>query len=223
MLRYFGQAKFTDEQQKIGYELFLREYQAGQWVFPKNFQQISATTVEKLAEETLAFLPSDTQLVSINFDQNQFVDFRYLHAIIHINRMYQQHHIRLIIELTERHYDSVTKAALEQAAEVYAQANVSLCLDDVSTADNDRAMADLLDRYVVQYKFALQNFAPDAVFSTDIKPSLIYWRQRAKAQHKVFAVEGFESAQDLEQIKPYHADILQGFYFAKPNLLSLPA
>lgn len=223
MLRYFGQAKFTDNQQKIGYELFLRAYQAGHWVFPKNFQQISALTVEKLAKETLAAFPSDTQIVSVNFDQNQFVDFRYLQAIIRINRLYQQHHIRLIIELTERHYATVTKTALQQAAEIYAQANVSLCLDDVSTADNNQTMADILDRYVVQYKFALQNFAPNAVFSTDIKPSLSYWRQRAQTQHKVFAVEGFESAQDLKQIKPYHADILQGFYFAKPNLLSLPA
>lgn len=223
MLRYFGQAKFTDKQQRIGYELFLRECQAGNWIFPENFQQIPATTIERLAKETILAFPPNTQLVSINFDQNQFIDFRYLQTIIRLNRLYKQHDIQLIVELTERHYASVTKAALLHAADVYAKAQVSLCLDDVSTGDNNCTMADLLDPYVIQYKFALQNFASTAIFSRDIKPVLNYWRQRAKKEHKVFAVEGFESAQDLAKIKPYHADILQGFYFAKPNLLTLPA
>lgn len=78
MIRFFAQPKYSLDHEKLGYEFFIRQYCNGNWIFPKNFAQFTALQLEKLAIATITALPKGTNMVSINLDQNQFVDDTFL-------------------------------------------------------------------------------------------------------------------------------------------------
>jgi EAL domain-containing protein (putative c-di-GMP-specific phosphodiesterase class I) len=218
MIRFFGQPKFDRQtQQLIGYEFLLRETYHGQWRLPTNFEQFNPQTLSTLLCETIQTLPQDLVLLSFNLDQSQFVDpaFQPLLADVQAHTK-----IQLYVELTEQP-QAAKIADLIQAAAGFQQAGLMVCLDDVGTGANQVALVQALSPYVVEYKFALQNFRPPMDLAS-LAPRLRFWSELAQQQHKYFAVEGFESAKDLTALNQYYTTILQGYYFGKPQLLPLP-
>ncbi|KRK33415.1 EAL domain-containing protein [Loigolactobacillus bifermentans] len=218
MIRFFGQPKFDCRTQKlIGYEFLLRETYKGCWRLPTQFQQFSANTLSQLLCQTIQTLPQDLVLISFNLNQAQFVEPAFQPLLAQVQA---QTKIQLYVELTEQP-TATPMAALIQAAADFQQAGLKVCLDDVGTGANQLALVAALAPYVVEYKFALQNFRP-AMDLASLAPRLRFWRELARRQHKAFAVEGFESAADLAALNQYAPTILQGYYFGKPRLLALP-
>ncbi len=218
MIRYFGQAQYSPKRMLLGYELFLREYVGGQWRFPKNLRQYHAQEITSLAEQTIATLEPAARVVSINLDQDQFVDANFIEAFIKIAHTFPERYV--VVELTE--YDChVAREDLRLATIRYSQGGVYVCLDDVGSGENDEAMATLLDDYVSEYKFALQNFREEDGTVNQLLSQLAAWGRRAKQNDKGFVVEGIENERNLLIVDQYTPDLIQGYLFAKPILLPL--
>lgn len=203
----------------IGYELFIREYRDGHWILPEDFEAISAATLESLLLKSLQILPTETTLLSFNLEQTQFIDPQYADMIA---RVQAQTQIRLFTELTERNNPAVTVSQLLGASQHFKQLGLLVCVDDVGTGDNQPTLVMQLDDYVDEYKFALQNLRPFNAIQS-VEPELKYWYDLAATHHKVLAIEGVETADELAFVQHhYPCDIIQGYYIGRPVKLFDP-
>ena len=218
MIRFFGQPKYSlDEPQTlIGYEFLLREWHEDHWQVPDDFSQFQASEIVTLLDQTLAALPEDLPLLSFNLDQAQFIDPAFEEALV---KLHAKRPVHLVVELTEQD-DHVPLPALSQAATKYAASGLRVCVDDVGTGANNRDLVEALAPYIAEYKFALQNFR--ALGTTkEALPWLKFWRDLATKEHKVFALEGIEDQSDLDIVSEYAPDVLQGYYYGKPQLIEV--
>lgn len=215
MRRFIGQSKFSGDgsRQHIGYELFAREYEDGQWSLPGDFNTISAIDIRRMLSEALLHLDFTTKLVSFNLEQRQFIDPEYVDAVALAQ---SRTPIKLITELTERPDAQVTLAQLQRGAKRFHDAGLEVCIDDVGTGSNDLTLVEALSPYVDEYKFALQNLRPFDHIS-DIASKLNYWYNIAVTHHKALAIEGIETGPGVAELEhDYPCDILQGYFLAKP-------
>lgn len=218
MIRFWGQPKFSREPlEPIGYELFLREYNVDSWEVPSNFGKFSAAEIADLLVRTAPQLPAKMTYISLNLDIDQFVDPVFLQAFFAIKQ--QLTNTKLSIELTERTAQlNVSDNQLVTAAQRFKTAGFHVILDDVSSGDNQLQRVELLNPFVHEYKFAIQNFRPFASLE-EIIPNLVFWRNCAQRNQKLFTIEGVESKQDLLLLSHYHADMFQGFALGRPIYL----
>ncbi|WKF85101.1 EAL domain-containing protein [Lacticaseibacillus pantheris] len=225
MIRFWGQPKFSVPTGKLaGYELFLRERptREGEWHLPADFGAFAVRDFDELLRATLATLPQDLQLVSLNLDQEQFVDPDY---VAQLGRWHQSGGPQLIIELTERMgvgANQVTPVRLVEAARIYQEAGLRVCVDDVGTGANQPELVDVLDPVVTEYKYALQNVRGTVNVGV-IRAQVAYWSQRAHRQHHQFALEGCEGVADLTLIHDFAPDLVQGYFFGRPHPLTIAA
>jgi EAL domain-containing protein (putative c-di-GMP-specific phosphodiesterase class I) len=217
MIRFWGQPKYAQDE-RFADELFLREKIADQWTFPQDFGRFDADDIATLLEQTVKSVRKETQMVSINLDQPEFSRADYLQALPKLQAKLPD--MQLCVELTERPND-VAKAALVSAARTYQKAGLWVCIDDVGTGDNQLPLVQALAPYVQEYKFALQNFHDQKDFITLVSPLLQFWREQAQLAGVFFAIEGFENKADLKIAQNYQPDIMQGYYFGRPQLIDV--
>ncbi|KRM56294.1 EAL domain-containing protein [Lacticaseibacillus sharpeae] len=217
MIRFWGQDKYS-QRELIGYELFLREYNDGQWRFPADFGKFTASEFAQTLVDTIGALPAGIQLVSINLDQPQFIDPQYIDQLGVAQRACPD--TLIIVELTERPYN-VPIAQLVTAAAAYQDLGLWVCLDDVGTGANQVDLVEALAPHVKEYKFALQNFHNKRDFVTVVSPQLQFWREEADINSVFFVIEGFETEADLKVAQNYHAEIVQGYYYGRPHMIQV--
>ncbi|WP_127848740.1 EAL domain-containing protein [Lacticaseibacillus hulanensis] len=224
MIRFWGQQKFEPKTGRImGYELFLRERSGldGKWRLPEDFSKMSAHQVTSLLVETIDSLPMDLDIVSFNLDQRQFVDPEYRVLLPNVQRLFKQ---RVVVELTERlgqGYAAVLPEELRNAARGFADLGISVCLDDVGTGFNQLELVDLLNPFVDEYKYALQNVR-DVLTYAEIGQQVAAWKSKAHTTGKVLALEGVETSGDVSLIDQFRPDIVQGYYYGTPHALPVP-
>lgn len=218
MIRFFGQKKVsnTNPNQLIGYEFLLREMVDGRWQLPDDFSKFSAVEIAELLARTIEELPPDLPLISFNLDQAQFIDANFRASI---TRVFRSRPVHLFVELTERN-NSVSMSDLVQAAREYRDSGIRVVLDDVGTGDNQSEMAHALNEFTSEYKFALQNVRADKKMAC-VGTQLKFWSDLAKRHNKIFAIEGFEYPTDLDLARDYAPDVMQGYYFGKPELIEV--
>lgn len=217
MIRFWGQDKYS-ERELIGYELFLREYADGQWRFPKDFGKFTAQEFASLLVDTIRALPAGIRLVSVNLDQPQFISPAYMDQLGMAQKLCPD--MQIVVELTER-AGNATVTQLVDAADTYKREGMWVCFDDVGTGANQLDLVNALAPYVMEYKFALQNFHNKRDFVTIVSPLLQFWREQAEINNVFFVIEGFESEADLKVAANYHAEIVQGYYFGRPHLIQI--
>lgn len=223
MIRFWGQSKFAPPNGKmIGYELFLREQKPGSshWQVPHDFSRFTPEVMIGLMARTLPTLPDGLRLISFNLDQEQFVEPAYCRLTAELAKKLPY---QLVVELTERRGHGshpVAIADLEVAAKRFKQAGLTVCLDDVGTGENQQELVASLGPYVNEYKYALQNVR-NKLSEAQIEAEIAMWHQAAVANHKFFALEGFEEAADIKLIEQFHPDIVQGYYYGKPHALPI--
>ncbi|WP_390407069.1 EAL domain-containing protein [Lacticaseibacillus jixiensis] len=218
MRRFIGQPKFRGDgsRQQIGYELFVREYEAGQWRLPEDFNAITAIDIRRMLSEALLHMDNHIQLLSFNLEQRQFIDADFANAA---HLVQQRTPIELVVELTERKDPAVNLAQLRAGAKRFKAAGIAVCIDDVGTEGNDADLVAALDPYINEYKFAFQNLRPFNDLS-DVVAVLEPWYRKAAKCGKHFAIEGIETASGLARLtREYPADIYQGYLLGKPGLL----
>ncbi|WP_125710324.1 EAL domain-containing protein [Lacticaseibacillus porcinae] len=217
MIRFWGQPKYA-QAERFALELFLREKIGDQWTFPQDFGRFNAKDITTLLQQTVAAVPKAIQMVSINLDQPEFARADYLKALPQLQAQLPE--MQLCVELTERP-NGVAISALVAAAKVYQAGGLWVCIDDVGTGDNQPELVQALAPYVQEYKFALQNFHDQKDFITLVSPLLQFWREQAQLAGVFFAIEGFENKADLKIATNYQPDIMQGYYFGRPQLIDV--
>ncbi|GAA3607766.1 EAL domain-containing protein [Secundilactobacillus similis] len=224
MLSLFEQPRFAlDNASELpgGYELFIRESQAGQWRTLADFNQVTPEDITQLLMSSINCLPAYISLVSLNLEQQQFIDDRYAIAVSHVQKLTNVH---IMVELTERGDANVSYGAMMLAAQRFQSAGVEVCIDDVGTGANTEALVRALSPYVNEYKFALQNVRPDQTID-DVADQITAWSALAHQHGKRFILEGIETSEDLAQVKSqFDCDGVQGYFWGKPAPLPiLPA
>lgn len=217
MIRFLGQPVYnTGNNEMIGYELFIRELVDGELKVPADFGQVAPDAVSQLLADTIDQLPPTLTMIAFNLNQHQFVDPAYLTLL---DQLQQTTQIQIEIELTEKKgtgAQSLTIGQLVAQAKKYQEVGISVCLDDVGTGENTATLVSCLTPYVIEYKFALQNVRGRKSL-VQIKREIQFWRQLAASQGKLFALEGLEAPHDMSMIETYHPDLVQGYYFGKPE------
>lgn len=216
-LAFYGQPKFsTTSASPVGYELFIREKRDNHWVLPVSFTAIHASQIENLLRQVLTQVPSTTQILSFNLEPSQFVQPVFIKMVA---RIQQQTQIHLITELTERFDASISHEQLVAAAQQFHQDRLLVCIDDVGTERNTPQLVQEMNPYVDEFKFAFQNLRPFKDIQT-VEHFLKFWYSVAKAHNKVFAVEGLETAAELQYVtNHYQVDLIQGYYTGRHELL----
>lgn len=219
MYRFFGQPKFiftNNESHHVGYEFFLRQETPDGWRLPADFSLVTAADLNATISKVLGPLSSDLRFISVNLEPAHFIREDFIRTVIAV----QEHfHTHLIVELVERADHNVTVQDLMTAAKQFHAAGVSVCLDDVGTGNNVGALVDMLDKYVDEYKFAMQNLRPFNAI-TEITPQLTHWYKRAQRLRKAFAIEGIETQAELDYINAHYPGmLLQGYFLGKPEIL----
>lgn len=217
-MRFFAQEQYSPQRAFVGYELFLKEQVAGSWLVPRNFAQLELAPLGQLLRASLTAIRPDTQLLSVNLDQQQFIMPVFATALGALAREHPQ--FALVVELTE-YEQNVDREALRYAAGQFLENGVQVCLDDVGCGANTMEMVNLLDPYLMEYKFALQNITDYNERTVRALPELRQWARRAHSRYKRLTVEGVECEEVLQKVMPYRPDLIQGYYFAKPHLLAV--
>lgn len=216
MLRFFAQAQYTADCDLCGFELFLKEETPDYWRVPEDFNAIPVSLVESLLMSSLAVLPQKPLVVSVNLDQTQFIQPEFVAMMGRVRPHFPFYD--LFVELTE--YDqAVTPEQLRCAAAAFLDVDVHVCLDDVGWGANNDELSRYLDPYVGEYKFALQNYRGEAERTVQSAPAMALWTQRAKDRYKRITIEGIEDADTHSKVRAYEPDMLQGYYFGKPEMI----
>lgn len=218
MLHFIGQPKFSGHYPHtlIGYELFARECRDGHWQLPEDFNAITPEEIEAMLIEAVKVMGPEIELLSFNLEQRQFIDPAYTAVIAKVQATTA---INLLTELTERQDGDITHEQLRQAANRFVDAGLTVCIDDVGTGANTEALVDALDPAITEYKFALQNLRPYWRLS-EVANQLAKWYNLAKKQHKVLAIEGIETPEELAALaEHYPAKVFQGYLLGRPEAL----
>lgn len=219
MYRFLAQPKFIyvyKEPKQVGYEFFLREKTPEGLRLPADLTKVTADDLRTTLANVLEALPQDLQFISVNLEPAHFVNDDFIQTIITLQKQYRT---RFIAELVERTDPDVTDDNLLAAAKKLSAAGVGVCLDDIGTGSNVGARVDILDDYVDEYKFAIQDMRPFASMS-EISDKLTYWYNRAHRGRKSFAVEGIETQSELNYINnSFPGMLLQGYFLDNPTLL----
>jgi EAL domain-containing protein (putative c-di-GMP-specific phosphodiesterase class I) len=219
MYRFWGQLKFQlgdDRLEPIGYEMFLRKKIGGEWVLPHSFNEIGVDDFVDCLEATMDAMPSSVKHVSVNLEQGHFVNEVYFQRLRRLTGRFNFH---FAVELVERKDPNVTNEQLRKFARRYYESGIGVCIDDVGTGANDMCLVEQLNPYVEEYKFAIQNVRNQKNIE-QIKKDVSLWEQRAHQNDKFFALEGIEKKHELAVVlQEIPCDILQGFYFSKPEIL----
>ncbi|MFC6171547.1 EAL domain-containing protein [Loigolactobacillus jiayinensis] len=222
MLCFWGQPRYSREPfAPFGYELFLREGEPDHWRVPTDFSQFTAQQIIDLLIRTAPQLPKSTPNLSINADIDQFVDPKFYLRFAQIKQ--QLPTVNLAVELTEHPAKHpIADTQLLAAARSFDQFGMRVILDDVGSGDNNLARIELMDPYVHEYKFAVQNFRPAQTLEA-ILPKLTYWHAMAKQHHKLLTIEGVESVADIAVLSHYQVEMLQGYFLGRPEYLPAEA
>lgn len=218
MLAFFGQPIFSSTNHPgaaMGYELFVREQVADQWRAPTDFNQISVADLRSLLTQTLQH-PLSVTVLALNLEPSQFVDPHYSDMLIEVQATTD---VQLIVELTERFDEALNLDLVIAAARKFHRHGLLVSIDDIGTGANTPKLIMLINEFIYEYKFAIQNFRPFQSM-TDIAPIIDFWHDMKNIHHKTFAIEGIETAEELTFIKNrYSFDIIQGYYTGRPELL----
>lgn len=218
MIRFWGQSKFSVEPlSPISYEFFLREKDGDSWVLPQDFSQFPPSQIADLLLKTVPAIQKNFKEVSINLDPEQFIDQGFCQALHAIKAQLQP--IILSVELTEHPANPmIYNQQILAAAKNFYHAGIHLIVDDVGFGDNQIERVRMLNPFVHEYKFAIQNFR--SMHNMDqVIPALNFWNHEASVHHKLFTVEGIENRDDLKMLIDYHVDMLQGFGLGHPVYL----
>lgn len=218
MICFWGQLSFSRQPLvPFGYELFIREGSADNWHVPTDFNRFSAQQIIDLLVKTAPNISKTTRNLSINADVEQFVNPHFYRAFARVGQLLPS--VNLAIELTEHPAKNpVTDDELVTAARNYNRSGIRIIMDDVGSGDNQVARVRLLNPYVQEYKFAIQNFRGKKNFD-EILEDLAFWRKEACDHRKLLTIEGIESADDIAALDAYQVDMLQGYFLNQPVYL----
>lgn len=219
--RYFVQPQINTATKTIfGYELLMKELTRDGWRLPASFAAIDPQIIADLLIATTKVLSVKVRYCSVNISREQLMTTPIAHALI--KSQAQLYPTKLVIELTEE--DGPKKypvADLVPMLKRFLTYGMQLSLDDVGTGDNFFTEIQDLLPLVSEIKFALQNFNQQFK-DPDIQKKIHFWHAISTEYDIRLVLEGIEDHADNQLSKKLGIQFKQGYYFSRPQLLSLP-
>ncbi len=219
--RYFVQPQIDVKTNTIfGYELLIKQLTPEGWRLPKSFSEISTETTSKLLIATTKILGLKVDYCSVNVNREQLVDTRMEDAII--QSQLQLFPTKVVVELTEeKGPKKYSDAFLIPHLRKFMEHGMQISLDDVGTDDNSLEAIRCFLPMASELKFALQNFNSQNE-DPDLQKKLIMWQGISQEYGQRLILEGIEDDEDAKMSSDLGINLRQGYYYGKPELLSLP-
>ncbi|WP_125762533.1 EAL domain-containing protein [Companilactobacillus hulinensis] len=219
--RYFVQPQIDAKTNTIiSYELLMKQLTPDGWRLPESFTAIDPQIVADLLIETTKVLSIKVRRCSINVSREQLMTTTIANAIIKSQE--QLYPTKLIVELTEENgARDYTVAELLPQLRAFLDKGMQISLDDVGTGDNYFQEIQELLPFASELKFALQNFNKKFK-DPKIQEKLHFWHAISIEYGLRLVLEGIEDHADNKLSNELGIKLKQGYYFSKPQLLSLP-
>ncbi|MFC6165595.1 EAL domain-containing protein [Lactiplantibacillus dongliensis] len=219
--RYFVQPQINTATKTIfGYELLMKQLTRDGWRLPESFAAIDPQIIADLLIATTKVLSVKVRYCSVNVSREQLMTTPIAHALIKSQE--QLYPTKLVIELTEE--DAPKKypvADIVPQLKRFLKYGMQLSLDDVGTGDNYFTEIQDLLPFVSEIKFALQNFNQQFK-DPNIQQKIHFWHAISIEYGIRLVLEGIEDHADNQLSKELGIKFKQGYYFSRPQLLSLP-
>jgi len=219
--RYFVQPQINTATKTIfGYELLMKQLTRDGWRLPESFAAIDPQVIADLLIATTKVLSVKVRYCSVNVSREQLMTTPIAHALIKSQE--QLYPTKLVIELTEE--DGPKKYPVDDLIpqlKRFLKYGMQLSLDDVGTGDNYFTEIQDLLPFVSEIKFALQNFNQQFK-DPNIQQKIHFWHAISIEYGIRLVLEGIEDHADNQLSKELGIKFKQGYYFSRPQLLSLP-
>jgi len=219
--RYFVQPQINTATKTIFvYELLMKQLTRDGWRLPESFAAIDPQVIADLLIATTKVLSVKVRYCSVNVSREQLMTTPIAHALIKSQE--QLYPTKLVIELTEE--DGPKKYPVDDLIpqlKRFLKYGMQLSLDDVGTGDNYFTEIQDLLPFVSEIKFALQNFNQQFK-DPNIQQKIHFWHAISIEYGIRLVLEGIEDHADNQLSKELGIKFKQGYYFSRPQLLSLP-
>lgn len=214
--RYFAQGVYDLSQAgepRYYHELLLRRFDAEQqrWVLPDDFE-IPVAEMPRLLRQVLAADPLHN--FNLNLTAAQFQDVEVARVLTALATS-PDGPTNLTVEVTQ----VASAAATRHISAIYRSAGMKILIDDVGS-DNSFELVQNELAYIDGVKFAMQNLRRTNN-ADQMRERITFWRQVAQTNHLSFILEGVETQADLALAKTLGIQFVQGYFFDKPQNLSL--
>lgn len=219
--RFFAQRQInTATNAVLGYELLIKELTPDGWRLPSSFIDIDTKVFANLLIETTKILGQKVRYCSVNVNRDQLMNTDIAEAIIESQR--QLYPTKLIVKLTEdvseREY---TPTEIKEQLERFVSKGIQISLDDVGTGHNQFEDIEDFLPLASEIKFAVQNFK-STIQDPKIKQKVRFWNAISSEYNIHLVLEGIEDQADNQLSQSFGISRRQGYFFSKPQLLSLP-
>lgn len=174
----------------------------GKWVFEQ-----AVRTCKRI---TTTYLPNFKLAVNVSY--YQILDPEFLPFMKRTLQKYNLHGSRLILEITETHYDETPTKVL-QFVEDCKKLGMGVAIDDFGNGYSSLAFLLKYPANIVKLDRSLINEMVTSKDNVNFISSIVY------ACHKFgkkVCAEGVETEAELEIIRGAECDMIQGYYFYKP-------
>lgn len=173
----------------------------GKWVFEQ-----AVINAKKISETHPNFH------LNFNVSYKQIMDDDFLHHMRRILKKYNLHGSKLVMEITESHYNEDPKKLYDFIIECQKM-GMRVALDDFGTGYSS---LELLLKYpsdIIKLDRSLIREMTDSKNNKDFISSIVYSCHKFG---KKICVEGVEKQKELDAVLEVGCDLIQGYYFYKP-------
>lgn len=215
------QPKFDINGQLSGGEALVRWYHDGKIIFPDQFIEISESNgmikeIDKLVIENVCQLLHTWQEnnlkvcpISLNLSRVYLENGEILEYLKEITANYHIPHSLLQLEITESWF-SKNEWKLEQTINSLHKEGFTILLDDFGTGYSSLKNISTSHFDILKIdKLFVDNLPHDL-------PLVKYTIHLAKSFSMNVIVEGVETKEQIDHLKPFHIDEFQGYYYSKP-------
>lgn len=215
------QPKFDINGQLSGGEALVRWYHDGKIIFPDQFIEISESNgmikeIDKLVIENVCQLLHTWQEnnlkvcpISLNLSRVYLENGEILEYLKEITANYHIPHSLLQLEITESWF-SKNEWKLEQTINSLHEEGFTILLDDFGTGYSSLKNISTSHFDILKIdKLFVDNLPHDL-------PLVKYTIHLAKSFSMNVIVEGVETKEQIDHLKPFHIDEFQGYYYSKP-------
>ena len=218
--RYFGQPINNGDNELIGYELLLREYdrQSGQWRLPYNVSDYPLSSMVHTIKRVDLKTCHPLKLLALNMTVSQLTDYRAEYFFKWVLAETNHQHLAVEINASDLMAASpLDRWRLRQLLKGLDRTNITVTIEDV---DSSKRTYKLLKPFlpVVDYlKFSIDAFKKSEDHWIDI--TLAQWQRQADRYGITTAVAKVEDEGQIDLVDQLRIPLRQGYAYGQPEAL----
>lgn len=218
---YFGQPIYNHNNDIIGYELLLREFDRThqKWRLPNNVDNFPLSkivyTIDKIDPQIL----NSIRALALNMTVSQLLDFR--SAYFFQWALSTIHQKRLVVEIDAvdlRQASFIQRRRLIHLLKTLNQEKIEIEIENVDSSRRTYYLLRPFLPYIDYLKFNIHTFHKSENHWIDI--TLAQWQRRAKEHHITSVVGKIEADNQVELVDRLGIELRQGYAYGRPELLN---